>query len=132
MVREDEAAGRARDAGVRRGRVPYRAGALERDVRELDEQHPGLEHLAAAVVGAPDSGLHLREWAPVGGPRGPSDVSEMRRYAVAGSRRARHLVLVVAVAVRDVRLARPDTRTRALLSRPHARYRPRHLVLLVH
>src|SRR5437667_12652900 len=106
MVREDEAARRARDAGIRGGRVPYRAGALERDVRELDEQHPGLEHLAAAVVGTPDSGLHLRERAPVGGPRRPGEVSEMRRRRRAGCRRARHLVLVLALALRDVRLAR--------------------------
>src|SRR5439155_6944221 len=60
------AARRAGAGGVPQGRVPDRAGALARDLRTLDGEHPRLEHLAAAVVGAPDSGVHLangHQWA---------------------------------------------------------------------
>src|SRR5439155_25293896 len=68
-----------------------RAGALARDLRELDGQHPRLEHLAAAVVGTPDSGVHLYEvWRAVGGQAGPKPVPQVRRTGGAGPRSEEH------------------------------------------
>ncbi len=105
--------------------------ALARDVRELDGEHPRLEHLAAAVVGAPHPGVHLRQVRrAVGRAGGPEALPQVRRAGRAGSRCARHLVLVVALAVRGVRLARAHRRPRALLSRSHAGHRPRYHLLL--
>jgi len=63
-----------------------------------DEQHPGLEHLAAAVVGAPDS-VFTCATDTVGRPRGPEDVPEVWRRRGAGPDGS-HLVLVVALALR--------------------------------
>src|SRR5947208_888598 len=133
MVREDAAARTAGARGVpRRGDSP-RPRALGRDVRALDGEHPRLEHLAAAVVGPPHPGVHLhqvRPPPPVGRPRGPEDLPHVRRPGRTGPRRARHLVLVLAVAVRPVRLAGPDAGPGPLLSRPHARHGRGHPVLL--
>src|SRR2546429_606954 len=131
VVRENEA---ARGAGARS--VPERGHssrprAVGRDVRALDGEHPGLEHLAAAVVGSPHPRVQLHQVRPpVGRPGGPAGLPQVRRPGRAGSRRARHLVLVLAVALRDARLARPDARLEAVLSRSHAGDGPRDPVLL--
>src|SRR5207247_19560 len=52
MVRQDEAPGRARAAGIPDGGGAPRPRAVGRDLRALDGAHPRLEHLAAAGVGA--------------------------------------------------------------------------------
>ena len=60
MVRENEAAGRACDCcrGARRRR--NRAGKSPHRIFRVDAQHSRLVHLAAALVGAPDSRVVLR------------------------------------------------------------------------
>src|SRR5213596_1756571 len=131
VVRENKA---ARGAGARS--VPERGHssrprAVGRDVRALDGEHPGVEHLAAAVVGSPHPRVHLHQVRPpVGRPGGPAGLPQVRRPGRAGSGRTRHLVLVLAVALRDARLARPDARLEAVLSRSHAGDGPRDPVLL--
>ena len=94
--------------------LPSRVAAPVRD--PLARGDPGLEHLAAALVGPPAAALVL--------PRRPRHLrlaaaGRVRRVrlgrARARSRRARHVVLVRALAVRDARLARADARARALL-----------------
>ena len=61
VVREDGAAGEARHRGGGAGQDQVRPRELVEDVLPLDAQHPRLVHLAAAVVGAPHSGLVLRQ-----------------------------------------------------------------------
>ena len=58
------------------------------------------------------------------------DPAQARRLHHARRRRARHLVLLGAVAVLDARLARRDTGVEALLSDRRARHRLRHHLLL--
>src|SRR5207248_3672248 len=123
MVREDAAARRAGARGLSGGAVPDRAGALARDVRALDGEHPRLEHLAPAVVGAPHSGVPVHAVRPpVGRPEGPGALPQVRRSRRAGPRRAGHVVFLVALAVRDAGLARPHARPGAVLSRTYARH----------
>ena len=123
VVREDETAGGAGARGISLGGDPARTRALGRDVSELDGEHPRLEHLATAVVGPPHPRVHLRRVRlPVGGPRGCDDLPQVRRPGRAGPRRARHMVLILALAVRDARLAARDARPEALLPGPHARH----------
>src|SRR6058998_337925 len=120
MVREDAAARRAGPRRLSPQRVSVDPRALARHLRALDGAHPGLEHLAPAVVGSPHPGVHLHEMqAPVGRSERPDHLPQVRRAGGAGSGRARHLVLVVALAVRDVRLAGAHAGPGALLSRPH-------------
>src|SRR2546427_1206159 len=126
VVREDAAARRARARRLPQRRDPARPGALGRDLRALDGEHPGLEHLAPALVGAPHSGVQLHDMpASVGRPRGPDPLPQVRRARDAGSRRAGHAGLPVAVAIRHVRLARADAGPGALLPGAHARHRSR-------
>src|SRR2546423_10514411 len=100
---------------------------MARDIRALDGEHPRLEHLAAALVGSSHNRLYLQEMrAPMGGTRRPQEVPALRGSSNrAGSRRARHLVLLVAVALRAVRLAGGHAGPPALLSRAHTRHGPR-------
>ena len=109
VVREDGAAGQAGHRGGGAGQDQVRPRELVEDLLPLDAQHPRLVHLAAAVVGPPHPGLVLRHvqrdrrWRATT----PDRLRTVRRHrAHAGRGRARHLVLVVAVAVRDARLAR--------------------------
>ena len=116
--------GRARQAGDRRRRAGPRSHPARVAVAPLPRvaaQHPPVVHLAPAVVGPPDPGLV---------PRGRGD---LRRPRAAGGpqlgarpRRARHLVLLGAVAVRDARLARADRRAARLLPDRRALDRARH------
>ena len=73
-------------------------------------EHPPVVHLAPAVVGPPDPGLV---------PRRRGDLRRHRaargRGLGARPRRARHVVHLGAVAVRDARLARGDARAARLL-----------------
>ena len=61
VVREDGAAGQAGHRGGGAGQDQVRPRELVEDVLPLDEQHPRLVHLAAAVVGPPHPGLVLRQ-----------------------------------------------------------------------
>src|SRR6266511_2471610 len=131
MVREDATAGRAGARGLPERGVQDRPGALARDVRELDGEHPGLEYLAAAVVGPPHPRVHVHAVpAPVGRSRGPGTLPQVRRSRDPGPRRAGHLVLVLAVAVRDARLARAHRGPGAVLPGAHPRDGPGDPVLL--
>ena len=133
--------GRAGQAGHRRGRErqdQVRAEELGEDLLRVDAQHPAVVHLAPALVGAPDPGV---VWA------GRQDVRRIRRgvapqscgkgvatrrtvCAEARRGRARHVVLVGAVAVLDAGLAGRDQGAEALLPDQRARHRLRHHLLL--
>ena len=63
VVDEDEAAGRAGHQGGGGRQHHVRSGELVEDLFRVDVQHPRLVHLAAAVVGASDSGVALRRLA---------------------------------------------------------------------
>src|SRR5216684_4041687 len=100
MVREDEAAGRARSASVSRRGDPPGPRAVGRHLRALASEHSRLEHLAAAVVGAPRSRVHVHQVRrAVGGPPRSETLPHMRRPGGAGPRRARPWFLVWFVAV---------------------------------
>ena len=61
-----------RRQGHRRGRDGRRqvpSGAMGQHLRPVDEQHPGLVHLAPALVGPPHSGLVRRRRRAVRGPQ---------------------------------------------------------------
>ena len=121
----------------------------------MDGEHPALVHLAAIVVGPPDSrlvragrqGVRRRDRGGGGvararllrrdrgdhadaGPRHGARSGEPRAVPAARRGRARHLVLLRAVGVLDARLARQDAGARALLSDRHAGHRLRHHLLL--
>ena len=108
MAMEDLA--RPAIAAVRR-RQPARApGEPAQALPRLAREHPPVVHLAPALVGASDPRLVPR--------RG----RDLRRHRAAGGRRlgarpgrARHLVLVRPVAVRDARLARRHARAARVL-----------------
>ena len=100
----------ARQAGHRGGRDGPRdvyARGVDQDVHALDDQHPGLDDLASAVVGAPDSGVVLRKLQRRdGGARRPDAVLEVQRdESHARRRRARHLVFIGAMAFLYARMA---------------------------
>ena len=92
----------------RRDQVPP-GEALDRRVPELAREHPALVHLAAALVGPPAAGLVPRRRDLRGRDRAG------RRGLGARPRRARHLVLVRPLAVRDARLAGGHRRAARLL-----------------
>ena len=92
---------------VERDEVRIAPGAVEARLPRLDAGDPPLVHLAPALVGAPDPGLVLRRV------RGDDRRREraralrrLRRRAAPGGGRARHLVQLGDLAVRDARLAR--------------------------
>ena len=105
--------------------LPPREPAPLRD--RVARERARLVRLAPALVGPPDPDLDV--------PRRPPDLAPGRRptaCAECGSgelerdaRRARHVVLVGALAVRDARLAGADARARALLPGRRQRHRAR-------
>ena len=96
-----------RDRGGARRADHVLAGAVAEGLRELDGGAARLEHLAAALVGPPDPGVVLPGRARHGRPRGSRRVRHLRvGGARAGPGRARHVVLLPALAVLDARLAR--------------------------
>ena len=114
-------AGPARDRG-RRGRArahPSRVAVAP--LPGVAAQHPPLVHLAPAVVGPPDPGLVSRGRGDLRRPR-----AARGRGLGARSRRARHVVLLRAVAVRDAGLARGDARADRLLPDRRALHGARH------
>ncbi len=120
-------AGRARDrCGARRhGALPPEGRRAH--LLRLDGLDPPLVRLAPALVGAPAARLVLRERPRDRAGDGARALPRVRHPpARARPRRARHLVLVGALAVRDARLARADTpisrpSTPATCSAPRAR-----------
>ena len=118
VVRED---GRPRasaaSTAVADGRREVRARALDHDVQPLAREHPGLVHLAPALVGPPDSGVVRRRrqriYVAAATRRRPASRPRAAGYAGAlqpRRGRARHLVLLGAGAVHLARLAREDAR----------------------
>ena len=111
-------------AAVRSGATIVRAEELGEDLLRVDGEHPALVHLAPAVVGPPDprlvragrQGVRRRNEEEAGTP----STTRRKSYAGAGADgadlpsrlhharrgRARHLVLLGAVAVLDAGLAR--------------------------
>ena len=89
-------------------------------------------HLAPALVGAPDPGLLLRRLRRTSGRRrGSGRLPEVRLVEDhAGDRRARHLVLLGALAVLDVRLAGRHRRPPGVLPDDDVDHRLRHPLLL--
>ena len=121
FMRMEELAVPAIDA-LRDGRVRIHPASQARRCVEWTRGDPPVVHLASAVVGPPDPGLVPRR----------GDVCRRRRSrgrrVGAGSRRARHVVLVRAVAVRGARLAHAHARAARLLSHRRARHGARHPV----
>ena len=103
------------ERGARSGRTTERVANHPRgvgeDVRPLPREHPGLVHLASALVGAPDPRVARAERRDQGRAR-RGRPSAPRRRLEAGPRRARHVVLERALAVLDARLAGQDARAR--------------------
>src|SRR5207245_10909499 len=97
---------------------------MDRAISALDAQHPGLVHLASALAWAPDPGLDLRQRPRGRLPSGPGGVFGVwRPVADPGPGRARHLVLLRALAIRHARLAEGHGGPAPLLSHPVARSR---------
>ena len=112
--------GRAREAGARGDRVRSRdvPSARARTCRaRLAEGDPPVEPLSPAVVGPPAADLVLpRRARDVRRDRSPGLRRVRLGRADSRPRRARHVVLVGAVAVRDARLARRHGRAARVLS----------------
>ena len=116
FVKMEPLAKRRPRGGRATGERQVRARALDQDLQPLAGEHPGLVHLAPALVGPPDPGLVRRRGqrlrrAQTKPRRAPGTASRGNIALRAGPRRARHLVLLGAVAVLDARLARQDART---------------------
>ena len=141
------------------GKTVVRAGAMGKDLFRLDGKHPALVHLAPDLVGPSNSGvvragrqgLRRRERGRCRrrraralyrhrGDHGRGRARYRRRSGSAARAsptniaprrgRARHLVLLGAVAVLDAGLARRDAGAQALLSDQRAGHRLRHHLLL--
>ena len=124
-------------AAVERAAPSLRAAAMGKHLLRVDAQHPALVHLAANCGGATRSRPGTARTATV-------FVAETRRRSGGRGRgalrradeldprrgRARHLVLVGAVAVLDPGLAGTDAGAGALLPRRRAGHRLRHHLLL--
>ena len=134
VVREGGAAGASRDPRGGERRHPLRPRALGEDLLRMDAQHRGLVHQPPDLVGTPNPRLvrrrrqRLRRAQRGRGPREVRAAGLAR--ARAGPRRARHLVLVGAVALLHPRLARTHRPPGDVLSDHRAGHRLRHHLLL--
>ncbi len=116
-------------AAVRERQDHVHSEELGEDLLRLDGEHPALVHLAPAVVGPPDSGVVRaggKVFVALTEAEAQADADKHYgkktvRYARRG--RARHLVLVGAVAVLDARLAGQDGRSSSATTR-HRRSSP--------
>ncbi len=127
VVHAHARAGRARERGGAHGPGPLPPRALGAGLPRLARQHPAVVHLAAAVVGAPAAGLVLRRVRrDVRRRAAARALRRLRRRAAPRRRRARHVVLVRAVAVRDARVARRHAGAARVLPDGRARHRARH------
>src|SRR6266852_1603507 len=61
VVLQNETAGRAGHCGSGARRDPDYSGKLSRGIFPVDEEHPRLDAIATALVGAPDPRVALRE-----------------------------------------------------------------------
>ena len=127
------------EARHRRGEArPHRVRAQElgEHLLPLDGEHPALVHLAPALVGPPDPGLvrarrqGLRRRGRGASRRARQGRVRQERRAHPRRGRARHLVLLGAVAVLHPRLAGRDAGGEALLPDRRSRHRLRHHLLL--
>ena len=107
-------------AAVHDGRLRVHPESQRKRYLDWLAEHPALVHLAPALVGPPDPRLVPRR-------------GDLRRHGAARgrrlgarSRRARHVVLVRPVAVRDARLARRHARAARVLPDRRALHGPRH------
>ena len=130
-VREPHRAADLAPVVVRHGRPEAaRAGGAARAARALPpgvaaplrdrvaRERAGLVHLPPALVGPPAADLGVQERPPDGRGDRPGRLRGVRRDGARPLRgRARHVVLVGALAVRDARLAGGDARPRRVLSR---------------
>ena len=134
MVRAYRAARRPGHRGGRGGPHPLRPGGLGQDLFRVDAQHRRLVHLAPALVGPSHPGLVRPRGQCLRRPRrsrGTRPVRHRREHPPApGPRCPRHLVLLGAVAVLDLGLARRHPRASDLLSHQRAGHRLRHHLLL--
>src|SRR5205807_5060854 len=109
VVYKNPAAGGARDSNGRKGFCSLYADELPADLFELDAQHSRLDHLAAVVVGSPDSGVALLMWRNCRGARNAEFVSDVWGIRIkAGSGCSGHMVFVRSIAVYLVRVAGGD------------------------
>ncbi len=116
VVAGDGGARGARDRRGEGGARPLHARALRARLPRLDGERPRLVHLAPDLVGAPHPGLVLPRRPRHGRRDRARGVRRVRLgRAAPGRGRARHVVLVGALPLRDARLARGDARARALL-----------------
>ena len=115
-------------AAYRDGTPPVHSRAPGRRLRPLARGHPRLVHLPAALVGPPHPGVVLRGRGLRPSHREPDRPRRacpgVRRRRAAGRGRARHLVLLLAGAVLQPRLARADGRT-SRRTTPATRWSPR-------
>src|SRR5205823_8856628 len=100
-------AGRAEGGGERRGEV--HPGALGLDLQPVAGEHPGLVHLAPAVVGPPDPGLVRRARKDFcRAQRKRSSSKSKAKIPAARSGRPRYVVLLGPGALLLARLAGKD------------------------
>ena len=119
-------AGRARDRRGARGPRALPSEERRAHLLRLDGADPPLVRVAPALVGPPAAGLVLRERPRDRAGDGARALPRVRHPpARARPRRARHLVLVGALAVRHARLARGHARPAHLLPGQRALDRPR-------
>ena len=111
-----------------------RAGELVEDLLRMDAQHQGLVREPPALVGPSHSGLVRRSRQDLRRARRSRGAQEAfagtDREAHAGPGRARHLVLLGAVAVLHAGLAGQDPRAEEVLSDQRAGHGLRHHLLL--
>ena len=103
---------------VEDGTRPVLSQGVGEHLLRMDAQHQGLVHLAPDLVGPSHPCVVLRRLRPyLGQPHGCRLLREMQEHEhPAGNGRARHLVLLGALAVLDARLAGPDQGAVGLLS----------------
>ena len=127
VVLRDAGARRAGDRSRARGPRALRAQEPRAHLLRLDGADPALVRLAPALVGAPAAGLVL-QLRRDDRPGRAADALPVLRLGRARARpgRARHVVLLGALAVRDARLARGDAALPRVLPRARARHGARH------
>ena len=130
VVRQRQGTGEAGDRRGARRQDQVRAEELGEDLFQLDGKHPALVHLAPALVGPPNSGVVWAGRQSLRRARAKAEAQARSRQALrqegrahARRGRARHLVLLRAVAVLDAGLAGRDAGARSATIRP-ARWSP--------
>ena len=118
-------------AAVEQGKTKFVPEHHTKTFMHWDDEHPGLVHLASAVVGPSDPRVLLRQRPYHRRARCAERVQDMSEQgADPGSGHPRHLVQLWPVAVLDAGLARADQGARDVLSEQRARHGARHHLLL--